>query len=183
MNDGSSSARRVTIYTDGACSGNPGPGGWAVLFMLQKNARFVSGFDPATTNNRMELSAAIRALEELDKRAKADLYTDSRYLLDGITKWIHLWRKNNWQTSNKKPVVSQDLWQKLIEQVETHAINWIWTKGHASDEYNHFVDALAKATILERQGIDVRMTVPELDKITRLSIVDLREILWPLKIN
>jgi ribonuclease HI len=151
--------------------------------MLRDHARFLSGFESHTTNNRMELSAAIVALKELSKAAEADIYTDSRYLLDGITKWIHLWKKNKWLNSNKKPVISEDLWKDLSEEADSHRVTWIWTKGHASDEYNHFVDSLAKATIQERQGIDVRMRVSELDKIVRLSIVNLREILWPLRLN
>jgi ribonuclease HI len=131
----------------------------------------------------MELVAAIEALKALDKKASADLYTDSRYLIDGITKWINSWQRNNWRTYEKKPVINQDLWRQLLEHVQNREINWIWTKGHSSDRYNEFVDILAKITIPEREGVDVRTSVDELNTLTLLPISDLGELLWRGKLN
>ncbi|MBT3536957.1 MAG: ribonuclease HI [Rhodospirillaceae bacterium] len=138
----------VTIYTDGACSGNPGPGGWGALMLFGEHERELKGGEPQTTNNRMELLAAIEALEALKRPCKVNLHTDSTYLRDGITKWIHNWKRNNWRTSAKKPVKNVDLWQRLEEAIERHDIDWHWVKGHAGDPGNEAADALA------RQGLD-----------------------------
>ena len=138
----------VEIYTDGACSGNPGPGGWGALMLFGEHERELKGGEPQTTNNRMELLAAIEALEALKRPCKVNLHTDSTYLRDGITKWIHNWKRNNWRTSAKKPVKNVDLWQRLEEAIERHDIDWHWVRGHAGDPGNEAADALA------RQGLD-----------------------------
>ncbi len=138
----------VVIYTDGACSGNPGPGGWGAV--LQSNTtkttekKEIHGGDPATTNNRMELMAAIQALEALKRPADVTLYTDSKYLLDGITKWIKSWQRNGWKTSAKQPVKNADLWQRLTKAMDGHTIDWKWVKGHAGDLGNERADELAR---------------------------------------
>ena len=139
----------VVIYTDGACSGNPGPGGWGVVMRWQGTEKELYGFDPVTTNNRMELMAAIQALEALRGPATVTLYTDSKYLLDGITKWIHGWQRNGWLTSAKKPVKNAGLWRELIEAMDGHEIIWLWVKGHAGDPGNERADALARRGIEE----------------------------------
>jgi ribonuclease HI len=139
----------VVIYTDGACSGNPGPGGWGVVLCWQGAERELYGSDSLTTNNRMELMAAIQALEALRRPAKVTLYTDSRYLLDGITKWIAGWQRNGWLTSAKKPVKNAELWRRLVEAMNGHEIIWLWVKGHAGDPGNERADALARRGIEE----------------------------------
>ncbi|MCK5444040.1 MAG: ribonuclease HI [Rhodospirillaceae bacterium] len=133
----------VNIFTDGACSGNPGPGGWGVLMLWGKEEKEIYGGEAETTNNRMELMAAIRGLESLKRGMKVRLYTDSTYVKDGITKWIHGWKKNGWRTSAKKPVKNEDLWRRLDAAVVPHDIEWIWVKGHAGDEGNERADKLA----------------------------------------
>ncbi|MFP6773977.1 MAG: ribonuclease HI [Alphaproteobacteria bacterium] len=138
----------VTIYTDGACSGNPGPGGWGALMQFGENERELKGGEPQTTNNRMELFAAIAALEALKRPCTVNLHTDSTYLRDGITKWIINWKRNGWRTAAKKPVKNVDLWQRLEEAIQRHEIAWHWVKGHAGDPGNEAADALA------RQGLD-----------------------------
>ncbi len=138
----------VTIYTDGACSGNPGPGGWGALMQFGENERELKGGEPQTTNNRMELFAAIAALEALKRPCTVNLHTDSTYLRDGITKWIISWKRNGWRTTAKKPVKNVDLWQRLEEAIQRHEIAWHWVKGHAGDPGNEAADALA------RQGLD-----------------------------
>ena len=138
----------VTIYTDGACSGNPGPGGWGALLQFGKHERELKGGERNTTNNRMELTAAIAALETLKRTCKVHLHTDSTYLRDGITSWIHNWKHNGWRTTAKKPVKNVDLWQRLDEAIQSHDIEWHWIKGHAGDPGNEAADALA------RQGLD-----------------------------
>jgi ribonuclease HI len=153
---------RVIIYTDGACSRNPGPGGWAVLLVKGDTARFLSGFEPYTTNNKMELMAALMALRTLNKSTVADLYTDSRYLRDGINKWIHSWQKKNWLTYNNKPVANQDLWRELLVQNAKHEVHWKWIKAHASSKLNNFVDSLARQAISDRSGVDVRLDLSQL---------------------
>jgi len=135
----------VDIYTDGACSGNPGPGGWGVLLRARGRERELSGGEALTTNNRMELTAAIRALEALTRPARARLHTDSVYLRDGITVWIAAWRRNGWRTSAKKPVKNADLWQRLDEVRDGHEVEWHWTKGHDGDPGNERADELARA--------------------------------------
>lgn len=135
--------KEILLYTDGACSGNPGAGGWAAILIYKKKIKKISGCQSDTTNNRMELMAAIKGLEALNEKCKVSLYTDSMYLKDGITKWIINWRKNNWRTSNKKPVKNMDLWQQLELVVQNHEVVWHWVKGHGEDKYNIMVDELA----------------------------------------
>ena len=139
----------VVIYTDGACSGNPGPGGWGVVMRWQgkekqSKEREMYGSDPVTTNNRMELMAAIQALEALNRPSRVILHTDSKYLLDGITKWIAGWQRNGWLTSAKKPVKNDDLWRRLLAALDGHEVSWQWVRGHAGDEGNERADALAR---------------------------------------
>ena len=142
----------VVIYTDGACSGNPGPGGWGVVLRGDGRKKELYGGDPLTTNNRMELMAAIQALEALRQPATVTLYTDSKYLLDGITKWIHGWQRNGWLTSAKKPVKNDDLWRRLTAAMNGHEVSWRWVKGHAGDPGNERADELARRGIEEATG-------------------------------
>jgi ribonuclease HI len=135
----------VDIFTDGACKGNPGPGGWGVVIRAGANEKELSGGEPMTTNNRMELLAAIRGLEALTRPCRVRLYTDSLYVRDGITKWIHGWRRNGWRTSDRKPVKNADLWQELVEATVPHRIDWHWVKGHAGHPENERADGLACA--------------------------------------
>ena len=139
--------KKVEIYTDGACSGNPGPGGWGVLIQLDNKNIELSGGDNETTNNRMELMAAIKALEKMNKDCKINLYTDSNYVKDGITKWISNWKKNNWKTANKKDVKNKDLWIRLYAAIEGKDITWIWVKGHAGNAGNEQADYLARSAL------------------------------------
>jgi ribonuclease HI len=143
----------VVIYTDGACSGNPGPGGWGVVMRWQGKEKELYGFDPVTTNNRMELMAAIQALEALQRPTTVSLHTDSKYLLDGITKWIQGWQRNGWKTAAKKPVKNEDLWRRLTEAMRPHDVSWVWVKGHAGDRGNERADALARRGIEEAAGV------------------------------
>jgi ribonuclease HI len=136
---------QVEIYTDGACRGNPGRGGWGALIRSGAREKELSGGEPLTTNNRMELLAAIEALNALKKPCRVALYTDSSYVRDGITKWIHGWRKNGWRTSDRKPVKNAELWQQLVEAAEPHRVEWHWVKGHSGHPENDRVDALACA--------------------------------------
>jgi ribonuclease HI len=136
---------QVAIFTDGACRGNPGPGGWAALLRMGEKERELSGGEPLTTNNRMELLAAIRALQALKRPCSVDLHTDSVYVRDGITKWVHGWQRNGWRTSDKKPVKNEELWRELLEAVASHRIRWHWVKGHSGHPENDRVDALACA--------------------------------------
>jgi ribonuclease HI len=133
----------VEIYTDGACKGNPGPGGWGAVIRSGAHEKEISGGEPATTNNRMELLAAIRALELLKRPCAVDLYTDSNYVRDGITKWIHGWQRNGWRTADKKPVKNAELWQSLLDATGPHQIEWHWVKGHAGHPENERADKLA----------------------------------------
>jgi len=135
----------VDLFTDGACKGNPGPGGWGALLRMGTREKELSGGEPLTTNNRMELLAAIRGLQALTRPARVVLHTDSMYVRDGITKWIHNWRRNGWRTSDKKPVKNAELWQELCEAAERHRIDWRWVKGHAGHPDNERVDQLACA--------------------------------------
>ena len=139
--------KRVDIYTDGACSGNPGPGGWGVLIQLDDKNIELSGGDNETTNNRMELMAAIIALEEINKDYKINLYTDSNYVKDGITSWISNWKKNSWKTANKKDVKNKDLWIRLDSAIKGKDISWIWVKGHAGNAGNEQADYLARSAL------------------------------------
>ena len=135
----------VEIFTDGACKGNPGPGGWAAVIRSGAREKEISGGEPLTTNNRMELLAAIRGLETLKRPCRVALYTDSAYVRDGITRWIHGWRKNGWRTADRKPVKNADLWQELVEAAAPHRIEWHWVKGHSGHPENDRADALASA--------------------------------------
>ena len=144
---GSATPRAVELFTDGACKGNPGPGGWGVLLRLRHadgaHEKELSGGDPSTTNNRMELTAAIRGLAALTKPCAVTLHTDSRYVIDGITKWIHGWQKNGWVNSKKDPVANADLWRDLVAVSRPHKVTWQWVKGHAGHAENERVDRLA----------------------------------------
>jgi ribonuclease HI len=133
----------VEISTDGACKGNPGPGGWGALIRFGTHEKELSGGEKLTTNNRMELTAAIEALRVLTRPCKIKLSTDSKYVMDGLTRWIHGWRKNGWRTADKKPVKNAELWQALFAETERHEIEWIWVKGHAGNADNERVDKLA----------------------------------------
>jgi ribonuclease HI len=140
-------SERVTIYTDGACSGNPGPGGWSALLIYDGREKELSGGEPMTTNNRMELTAAIMALEGLTRPCTVDLFTDSQYVRDGITKWLRNWQARGWRTADKKAVKNEDLWRRLDEARTRHKVVWHWVRGHADDPLNHRVDALAVAAM------------------------------------
>jgi ribonuclease HI len=137
----------VEIFTDGACSGNPGPGGWGAILRIGQKERELSGGEAATTNNRMELMGAIAALEALKRPCKVRLFTDSVYVKDGATKWIHGWKKNGWKTADKKPVKNIELWQRLDAACAPHEIDWIWVKGHSGHVENERVDELARSEI------------------------------------
>ncbi len=138
---------RVRIYTDGACSGNPGPGGWGAILLYNGTEREISGGEAHTTNNRMELLAAIEALEALKRPCRVDLFTDSQYLRQGVTAWIHNWKARGWLTADRKPVKNEDLWRRIDAARQRHAVEWHWVKGHASDPLNNRVDALAVAAM------------------------------------
>ncbi len=139
--------KKVDIYTDGACSGNPGPGGWGVLIEIDNKNIELSGGDRETTNNRMELMAAIKALEEIDQDYEITLYTDSNYVKDGITSWISNWKKNNWKTASKKDVKNKELWMRLDEAIKDKNISWVWVKGHAGNAGNEQADYLARSAL------------------------------------
>jgi ribonuclease HI len=139
----------VEVYADGACKGNPGPGGWGVLLRVAGRERELHGGEPATTNNRMELTAVIRALESLEGRARVRLYTDSQYVQKGMTEWIHDWKRRGWRTADKKPVKNVDLWMRLDELARGHDVEWHWVRGHAGHPENERADALAN------RGIDL----------------------------
>ena len=140
---------RVVIYTDGACSGNPGPGGWGAILTYGEHEKELKGGEPHTTNNRMELMAAIAALEALKKPSAVELHTDSQYVHHGISQWIHSWKRNGWKTSDKKPVKNVDLWQRLDKAMQRHDVDWRWVRGHAGHEMNERADRLAVAAIAE----------------------------------
>src|SRR5215831_3891956 len=139
----------AVIYTDGACSGNPGPGGWGVVLRYGSAEKELHGGEPSTTNNRMELTAAISALEALTRPVKVTLYTDSTYLLNGITKWLPGWQRNGWRTAGRQPVKNVDLWQRLAEAMAPHQVTWRWVKGHHGDPGNERADELARLGIAE----------------------------------
>ena len=134
----------IKIYTDGSCIGNPGAGGWAAIILDGKNEKIISGNKNNTTNNQMELLAAIKGLSNFNKKKSLKIFTDSNYVKDGITKWIKNWEKNNWKTSAKKPVKNQELWKKLDKLVKFHDVKWEWIKGHSTNIYNNLADELAK---------------------------------------
>jgi ribonuclease HI len=140
---------RVIIHTDGACSGNPGPGGWGAILDWNGRRKEIKGSEANTTNNRMELTAAIAALEALKRPCGVELHTDSQYLRDGITKWIHGWKRNGWRTADKKPVKNIDLWQRLDTAIARHDVNWHWVRGHAGHDLNERADELAREAISE----------------------------------
>jgi len=142
-------AKVVDIYTDGACSGNPGPGGWGALLRYDGHEREIKGGEPATTNNRMEMMAAIQAIESLRRPVIARIHTDSQYLRDGITRWIAAWKRRGWRTADNKPVKNVDLWQRLELALETHRVEWIWVRGHAGHAENERADQLARAGLAE----------------------------------
>lgn len=137
----------VDIFTDGACSGNPGPGGWGAILRYRGEEKELSGAEDTTTNNRMEMMAAIAALEALKRPSRARLYTDSTYLRDGITRWIHAWKARGWKTADKKPVKNVDLWQRLEAALETHDVEWHWVRGHSGHDENERADALARQAL------------------------------------
>ncbi len=139
----------VVIYTDGACKGNPGPGGWGALLQYDGKEREIFGGDSATTNNRMELTAVIRALESLRRRCAVVIYTDSQYVKNGIQTWIHGWKKNGWKTSDRKPVKNEDLWRELDALVPLHDIEWHWVRGHNDTPGNERADALANRGVAD----------------------------------
>ena len=143
---------KVVMYTDGACRGNPGPGGWGVILSYRNQDKTLSGYEPQTTNNRMELTAAIEGLRALSRTCDIELNTDSKYVLQGISEWIESWKTNGWKTAAKKPVKNVDLWQLLDEQVKKHRIRWHWVKGHTGIEGNEMADQLANVAIDQAMG-------------------------------
>jgi ribonuclease HI len=145
---------RVTIHTDGACSGNPGPGGFGAILQWGEHQRELKGGENHTTNNRMELMAAIVALESLKRTCVVDIHTDSQYLRQGITNWIHTWKRNGWRTSDKKPVKNADLWQRLDAALGHHTIHWHWVKGHAGHDLNERADQLAREGLIEARAAE-----------------------------
>jgi ribonuclease HI len=142
----------VEIYTDGACRGNPGPGGWGVVLISGEHVKELRGAEPQTTNNRMELTAAIRALAALKRPCSVRLYTDSQYVRKGITEWLAQWKLRDWRTADRKPVKNVDLWQQLEREIERHTIEWHWVKGHAGVPGNERADRLANEAIDEMHG-------------------------------
>jgi ribonuclease HI len=146
------SVKKIQLITDGACLGNPGPGGWAAILRYGESRKEIYGCEAHTTNNRMELTAAIEGLRTLKEKCEVEVITDSEYLKNGITQWITAWKKRNWMTSQKKPVVNRDLWEDLDDQVSRHQTKWSWTKGHASHEDNNRADELASLAAREQRS-------------------------------
>ena len=146
------SPSHVIIHTDGACKGNPGPGGWGAILQAAGKTKEMSGGEPLTTNNRMELTAAIMALEALTRPCRIDLHTDSKYVMDGITKWIHGWKARGWRTADKSPVKNDDLWKRLDTARTRHEVKWHWVKGHAGHALNERADQLANRGIAEMRA-------------------------------
>jgi ribonuclease HI len=142
----------VEIWTDGACSGNPGPGGWGAVLKFGATEKELSGAEPATTNNRMELMGAISALEALTRPCRVVLHTDSQYVRNGVTQWIHGWKRNGWKTASKAPVANADLWVRLDAARDCHTVDWRWVKGHAGDPMNERADALARGAFAAMRG-------------------------------
>lgn len=148
--------KHVTIFTDGACRGNPGPGGWGVLLRYGQHEKILSGAEDHTTNNRMELTAAIQALAAMHEPCKIDLYTDSKYVQKGISEWISNWKKRDWKTADRKPVKNADLWQALDQEANRHQVTWHWVKGHSGHVENDKVDSIANIAIdelLSKKGL------------------------------
>ena len=143
--------KEITIFTDGACSGNPGKGGWGAVLLYQDNEKHLFGSEKLTTNNKMELKATIEALKAIKYSSKIKLYTDSQYVKNGITEWIVNWKKNGWKTANKKIVSNKELWIELDENVNLHEIEWIWVKGHSGNHYNEIADKLAVNAMNEKE--------------------------------
>jgi ribonuclease HI len=143
----------IDIFTDGACSGNPGPGGWGALLRVNGKEKELSGYEPATTNNRMELTAVIEALRALKRPVTARVHTDSQYVQKGISEWIHGWKKRGWKTADRQPVKNADLWQTLDGLNANHKIEWLWVRGHAGHEENERVDELARRAITDKRGV------------------------------
>jgi ribonuclease HI len=141
------SAPRVDVFTDGACSGNPGPGGWGAILRYGEHEKEISGGEAQTTNNRMELTAVIRALATLTKHSHVFVHTDSRYVMDGITQWLPRWKKNGWKTADKKPVKNDDLWRELDAECARHDVSWRWVRGHSGHAENERADQLAREAI------------------------------------
>ncbi len=140
--------KKVHLYTDGACSGNPGPGGYGIVLQYKGRKKEFSGYEPQTTNNRMELTAVIEGLRKLKERCDVTIFTDSAYVMNAIDKkWIENWQINNWKTANKKPVMNQDLWQDLLQELDKHKVSWVKVKGHSDNELNNRCDALATGEI------------------------------------
>jgi ribonuclease HI len=144
--------KKCQLITDGSCLGNPGPGGWAAILRYHSQHREIWGYAPQTTNNRMELTAAIEGLRALKEPCQIEIVTDSEYLKNGITQWIHGWKKKNWMTAAKKPVMNRDLWEELDRLVGKHTIDWVWTKGHASHDDNIRCDELAQRAAREQRA-------------------------------
>jgi ribonuclease HI len=144
--------KKVQLITDGACVGNPGPGGWACILRHGTRRREMFGYAPLTTNNRMELTAAIEGLRAINQPCEVEVITDSEYVKNGITQWIHGWKRNNWITSAKKPVMNSDLWRQLDEEVSRHKTTWTWTKGHAAHDDNNRADELAAMAAREQRA-------------------------------
>ncbi len=139
--------KSVSLFTDGACSGNPGPGGWGAILRYGTVEKEFSGSDPETTNNRMELMAVIAGLEALKQSCRVEIYTDSQYVLKGMTEWIHGWQRKGWKTADNKPVKNADLWQRLLDAAKPHTLDWHWVKGHAGHPENERADSLARGAI------------------------------------
>lgn len=153
----------VHLYTDGACSGNPGPGGWACVLIAGGQARLLSGFDPATTNNRMELMGVINGLEALKRPTNVHIVTDSTYVKNAFTEgWLEGWQRNGWRTSSKDPVKNQDLWLRLCHLQRVHRLSWEWVKGHAGHQMNELCDSLAREAITAKEGVDKRMPADQI---------------------
>tara|TARA_Y100001970_G_scaffold287961_1_gene413949 strand:+ start:7896 stop:8843 length:948 start_codon:yes stop_codon:yes gene_type:complete len=152
MQNNSTGKSDVSIYTDGACDPNPGPGGWAAIIIIDSQQKQLQGSELNTTNNRMELLAVINALSYLKPNCKITLHTDSKYVQKGITEWIAKWKSNNWKNSKKQPVANQDLWKKLINVIDLHQINWKWVKGHSDNYFNNLVDSIARSSIVYKQS-------------------------------
>ena len=155
MSGKSSDKKIVEIFTDGACSGNPGPGGWGAVLRYGDVEKEMNGGEPETTNNRMELMAAIMAIEAVKRPCEIQLHTDSEYLRQGITTWIHSWKARGWKTADKKPVKNVDLWQRLERAIETHDVRWHWVKGHAGHVENERADELARLAIRQMRDASI----------------------------
>ena len=144
--------KKVELYTDGACSGNPGPGGWAAILVYNGKEKELSGYEPDTTNNRMEMMGAIAGLEAIKGHCHVDVYTDSQYVQKGITEWVKGWKMRGWKTADKKPVKNEDLWKRLDEANSAHTVRWHWVRGHNGHEYNERADKLAVAAIKDSRN-------------------------------